>query len=69
MIVVIRIDETDVLTVLGNVEFDGFVWIGAVLGGSGIREAGPGAVVDSFYGYRPGGLEGEPGGGMKIVDE
>ena len=54
---------------LGHVSFDGFVWLGEIIGVSVIYEAGPGAVVASFYGGQPGGLDGEPRGGMKIVDE
>ena len=37
--------------------FDGFVWLGAVIGVSVICEARPGAVVTVFYGGQPGGLD------------
>ena len=49
--------------------FDGFVWLGAVIGVSIICEARPGAAVAGFYGGQPGGIDEEPRGGVKIVDE
>ena len=54
---------------MGHVSFDGFVWLGALIGVSVIYEARPGAVATGFYGGQPGGLDGEPKGEVKIVDE
>ena len=69
LIVGFRLGGTDTLMGMVHVAFDGFVWLGAVIGVSVICEAGPGAVVSGFYGGQPGGLDGEPRGGVKIVDE
>ena len=54
---------------LGHVSFDGFVWLGAVTGVSVICEARPGALVSRFYGGHPGGLDREPRGGVRIVND
>ena len=54
---------------MGHVYFDGFVWIGALIGVSVICKAGPGAVVAEFYFVQAGGIDREPRGGVKIVDE
>ena len=64
-----RLGVSDTLMGMGHLAFDGFVWIGALIGVSVICEAGPGAVVDSFYGSQPGGIDEEPRGVAKIVDE
>ena len=50
LIVGFRLGGIYTLMVLGHVSFDGFVWLGALIGVSVICEAGPGAVVAGFYG-------------------
>ena len=50
LIVGFRLGGIDTLMVMGHLAFDGFVWIGALIGASVICEAGPGSVVAGFYG-------------------
>ena len=69
LIVGFRFGGTDTLMGMGHVDFYGFVCIGALIGVSVICEAGPGAVVAGFYFFRLGGIDREPRGGVKIVDE
>ena len=69
LIVGFMLGGKDALMGLGHVAFDGFIWIGSVIGGSVICESGPGAVVASFYGGQTDGIDGELRGGVKIVDE
>ena len=69
LIVGFRFGGIDTLMGLGNLDFDSFVRIGALIGVSVICEAGPGAVVAGFYFVQSGGIDGEPRGGVKIVDE
>ena len=69
LIVRFRIGVTDTLMGMGHLAFDDFFWIGAVIGVSVICEAGPGAVFAGFYGVQPGGIDRQPRGGVKIVDE
>ena len=69
LIVGFRLGGIDTLMGMGRLAFYGFVWIGALIGVSVICEAGPGAVVAGFYFFQPGGIDGEPRGGVEIVDE
>ena len=52
-----RLGVIDTMMGLGHVYFDGFLWLGAVIGVSVIREARPGALVSGFHGGPPGGLD------------
>ena len=55
-----RLGGIDTLMGMGHVYFDGFVWLGAVIGVSIICEARPGAVVTVFMAASQVDLTGNP---------
>ena len=49
--------------------FDGFVAGGTKFGGVGVGEPRPTGKVASLDGSKPGGLDGEAGGSVEVVDQ